>query len=107
MLRIITNHQPRPFLTRWDVPESVLASDFDWLDPEEPGSFFCYRGRWYELSEFRGPLDLSNLHAFSDETATELADNEWDGAAADSYFSGVVIRLSDDGEEVTVGTYLS
>ena len=92
MLRIITNHQPRPLLTRWDVPEGVLASELDWIDPEEPGSFFCYRGRWYELSEFM-------------VAPTGLAD--WHGAAADSYFSGVVIRLSDDGEEVTVGTYLS
>lgn len=29
----------------------------------------------------------------------------WDGYASDSYFSGVLIKLSRDGEEYMVGTY--
>ncbi len=87
---IITNHQPRPLLTRWDVPQKILASDFDWLDPEESGSFFRYRGWWYELSDFvLPPKDLP----------------EWHGFSPDSYFSGVLIRLSEDGEEIICGRY--
>jgi hypothetical protein len=31
----------------------------------------------------------------------------WDGVVSDTYFSGVLIALSNDGEEYIVGTYYS
>lgn len=30
----------------------------------------------------------------------------WDGYHSDSYFSGIVIKLSPDGEQYQVGTYI-
>jgi len=92
MLQIKSNGQARPIVSRFEVPESVLASEFDWTDPADSGAFFQYRGVWYSLEDFsRAPESLSG----------------WDGYHGDSYFSGVVIRLTDDGESVVCGTYLS
>jgi hypothetical protein len=92
MLKIKCNGQARPIVSRFEVPDSILASEFDWTDPAEDGSFFKYRGVWYSLEDFTcAPESLS----------------DWDGYHGDSYFSGVVIRLTDDGESVVCGTYLS
>ena len=91
-MRIISNGQARPVVSRHEVPSDILDREFDWTDPEEQGSFFKYRGVWHELSEFtRAPESLAG----------------WDGLHADSYFSGVVIRLTDDGESVVCGLALS
>ena len=91
-MRIITNGQARPIVSRFEVPADILAREFDWTDPEDPGSFFKYRGVWHELGEFtRAPESLAG----------------WDGFHGDSYFSGVVIRLADDGDSVVCGLALS
>ena len=92
MLTIKTNGQSRPIVSRFEVPASILASEFGWTDPDDSGSFFQYRGVWYSLEDFtRAPESLAG----------------WDGCHGDSFFSGVVIRLTDDGESVVCGTYLS
>ena len=92
---IKTNHQWRNLAYRSEVPAAVLASDFDYQDADETlDGFFCYRGHWYHVDQFttvNGNADLAG----------------WDGYASDSYFSGVVIKLSRDGEQVQVGTYFS
>lgn len=90
-LRVTTNYHWHEFLHRHDVPEKVLADQFDWLD-EEDGSdgFIRYRGRHYHVSEF-----LMYEHKY------------WHGYISDSFFSGVFIRLSSDGEQYQIATYLS
>ena len=88
---ITTNHHVREFLYMWDVPYDVLCDQFEHLDSfEATTGFFKYRGWWYHVSDFMGtPME------------------GWDGAAPDSFFSGVLIKLHDDGETYTVGTYMS
>lgn len=95
-LRIVSNYSWRSFRYRYEVPKKVLESEFDWTnrDHEESGSyedgFFQYRGTWYHLSQFsRGGVE------------------GWDGSHADSFFSGILIRLSPDGESFQVATYTS
>lgn len=91
-LTIKTNNHSRPLLTRWEVPADVLAREFEWTDPEDPGSFFRYRGVWYELSEFmRAPDHLPG----------------WDGFHSDSAFSGVAVRLAEDCDSVVCALILS
>ena len=91
-MRIRSNGHARPIVSRFEVPASILASEFDWTDPEDPGSFFKYRGVWRELGEFTlAPDSLAG----------------WDGYHGDTYFSGTVIRVVDDGDSVVCGTYLS
>jgi hypothetical protein len=93
---IKTNHAHRSFVVREDVPAEILASQFDWTDEahaelgDYSDGFLCYRGHWYHLGDFmRGGVE------------------GWDGAHGDSYFSGVVIRVSDDGETYQIGTYFA
>ena len=92
---IKTNHQWRDLVYRQDVPADVLSSQFDYQDAEETlDGFFHYRGHWYHLDQFMRIDGMPSLAG-------------WDGYASDSYFSGVVIKLSKDGEQVQLGTYMS
>lgn len=94
-MRVRTNGHRRLFVYRHDVPVEVLEDDLDWTDENDVDGFFCYRGVWYHLSQFiRLP-----------ERAPMLAG--WHGYHADSFFSGVVLRTTDDGEAYQVGTFFS
>lgn len=92
---IKTNHQWRDLVYRSDVPAKVLADQFDYHGEDEGlDGFFCYRGYWYHVDGFmrcEGNEDLKG----------------WHGYASDSHFSGVLIKLSSDGERVMVATYFS
>lgn len=95
----ITDHKWKPLLSRWDVPAAVLADQFDYQDAESVSDgFFCYRRTWYHLGQFM------RTEGWGTHTAEYLG---WDGFAADSFFSGVAIALSPDGEEYKVATILS
>ena len=63
--------------------------EFDYLGEDE-GTFFRYRGNVYDLGEFMRTLN------------EEL--KGWDGFAADTYFSGVAVKLSEDGDQVKVAS---
>lgn len=90
-----TNRQWRDLVYRSAVPAKVLADQFDHLsDDDAPDGFFCYRKYWYHTSDFMRVDGIA-----------ELA--EWHGYAGDSYFSGVVVKLSSDGDQYQVGTYFS
>lgn len=93
-MRVTTDHKWKNFKCGYEVPARIHA-EYDWLDEEEKyNGWLCYRHRWYHVSDFlridgNGPL----------------AGEGWNGAHGDSYFSGVVIRLSRDGEMYQIGTY--
>ena len=93
-MTIKTNNHWRPFLYRYEVPEKILASEFDWQnDPDdvEVDSFLQYKGVYYHIREF--------LHA--DSPAFE----GWDGEMWWSATSGILIKLSDDGEYYKIATF--
>ena len=91
-MKIITNNHERQFQYRNEVPEDILSSEFDYQEDVFDG-FFQYRDNWYHLDMFMN--DGSNMF------------NGWDGYHSDSFFSGIVIRISDDCETYQVGLYLS
>jgi hypothetical protein len=94
---IRANHHWRDFVYRQDVPADVLADRFDWTSEEEHyDGFFNYKGWWYHLDEF-----------MAHDIKHDGSRHRWDGYHSDSFFSGVVIRLSKDGERFQVGTYNS
>jgi hypothetical protein len=80
---------------RFDVPAKVLADQFSHLSEDESfDGFFCYRGNWYHTSDFMSVTAIEALKG-------------WQGYTNDSYFSGVVVKFSDDFEQVKTGTYFS
>jgi hypothetical protein len=88
---VTTDHKWKSLRYGYEVPAKVLADQFDWMDEDESGhGFFCYHGRWYNVQEFMR-TDVKG----------------WDGMHGDSFFSGVLIRLSKDGESYMVATYYS
>jgi hypothetical protein len=89
-MNVTTNNHWRDFLYRYEVPADVLVSEFDWLDEDDQDGFFRYRGVWYHLSMFL-------------RTAIE----GWDGIHGDSFYSGVLIEVSSDGEQYRIGTVIS
>ena len=96
--RIITNHHWRQFKYRDEVPQAVLDDQFDYQNPEDCyDGFIEYHGIWYHLGQFMR----------MESTAGKVATDEWDGACGESYFSAVLIKLSDDGEEYQIALALS
>jgi hypothetical protein len=95
-IRIKTDRKWKQFKYRYEVPGKVLEDQFSYWTPDQTpdDGYFCYRGNWYHLDDFM---------VSSDEDLAKL----WDGVNYDSYFSGVVIKVSKDGETYQVGTYMS
>jgi hypothetical protein len=89
----------RPCLSP-DVPADVLRDQFDYLsngdNDDATDGFFHYRDYWYHIGDFM---------AFTGEVEEPL--RGWHGYSGDSYFSGVLIKLSKDGEQFKVGRYMS
>ncbi len=89
-LTVITNRQPRNVLCWYELTAKEQA-EFDYIT-DECGSFVRYRGATYDLGDMlRAPNSLPYWHAIH----------------SDSYFSGVLFRLSRDGETVICGRYYS
>ena len=84
-MQITTNHHVRPLLAAHELPAGVQEEYFDYIpaDSEDGPQFFQYRGWWYDTNEFtrsEGDLKISG----------------WDGIQADSVWSGIAVRLSDN-----------
>ena len=95
-LQITTNHNKRLFTYRHDVPEEIQKNQFDYQDPEENhDGFFKFKGHWYHLDQFMR-IDPQAPGGFQ----------KWHGYHADSFYSGVLIQVSDDGETYKVATYI-
>lgn len=95
-MEIITNNQWRDFLYGYEIPETVLQSDFDYLDDDETtDGFIKYRGCYYHLSEFMRLTDNTGIPG------------DWSGYLSDSAFSGVLVRVSRDGEQYQIATFIS
>lgn len=95
-LTIKTNNQWRNFLYGYELTDRE-KQDFDWMEPEELDSapFARYRNRLYALDEFMR----------IDENAPFPGD--WDGYHSDSFFSGVLIKISKCGDMYKIATYMS
>lgn len=95
---ITTNHNWRLSLYGYQLTDQEQA-EFDWLDWGKDGdawgeTFFKYKGQVYSLDEFMWVSPGSPFEG-------------WDGYHSDSFFSGVVVRLADDGDHYQIGTYRS
>lgn len=95
-MNIITNNIARPILYSYELPKEVLK-EFDYYNTEqlEQASFFKYKGSYYDLGNF--------IRINTDDPGFKL----WDGAQGNSWFSGVLVRCTNDNEAVIVGRYYS
>ena len=95
-LKITTNNHERQFDCRCDVPADILSNQFDYLDADTFDGFLKYRGHWYHTSCFMR-FGYPGTVPFQG----------WQGYSSDSFFSGVLIKLSDDCETYQIATYIS
>lgn len=95
-MKVKTDNKWKHFKYGYEVPKKVLERQFDWLDKDEShDGFIHYRNTWYHLGEFMRMPPGDPLCG------------KWDGYIADSFFSGVFIKISKDGEEYQIGTFYS
>lgn len=98
-MKIISDKKWHNFLYGYEVPKKIINSFFDYLSADEidSGSFLKYKDRYYYMGEFQTTSGLS----------TDAFMKNWDGYASDSFFSGVLIKISQDGEQYKIGRYIS
>lgn len=91
-LKIVTNNVPRDILTYFDLSEKE-RNQFDW-DGADEHRFIRYKG---------SVTPLENFLRFPEGTFPA----GWQGAASDSYFSGLLIKFTEDFEQAIIGSYFS
>ncbi len=100
-LTIKTNNVPRDIIDACELTPKE-REQFDYLDWEaiddgrDSASFVRYKKWLYNLSDFMRVSPGGEFHSAG-----------WHGAAADGYFSGILITLVDDGERAVMGHYYS
>lgn len=94
-IQVISNYHYRDLLCWYDLPESE-REDFDYVEEEERVSlrFFKYRGVWYDSYEFYAEVPPN-------------IPGSWNAFQSDTFFSGVLIRFSNDFEQVVPGLLLA
>lgn len=98
-MTIKTNNARRPVLSWFELSENEQA-EFDYLLEDnryEMAQFISYKGVIYDLGEFCTTKTLPEFNPLY----------KWDGYHSDSFYSGVVVRYTDDHEYVILGTFFS
>jgi hypothetical protein len=99
-MTIKTNNVPRAIVDAYELNETE-REQFDYLNwsaidqGEDSASFLRFKGELYDLGEFSttyGMPEYSPLRA-------------WDGYLSDSYFSGVLVRYTEDTDYVVAATF--
>lgn len=96
-LSIITNYHWREPVYGFELPEKVSA---EWRDLEdwEEKTFIYYKGE-YHLDEFM---------RIPDGMRRDMPELErWQGYMSESFFSGLLIRYSEDCEQYQIATYIN
>jgi len=96
-LTITTNNQYRLLINGYELTTDE-RKDFDYYTEDEIdcATFFKFRGQVYDLGEF---MRIDN-HPDTEFSA-------YAGYRSDSFFSGLLIKLSNCGDMVRVATYYS
>ena len=96
-LQILTNYHWREFVYGFELPDKVRQEYADLEDLDE--RVFIHYKDDYLLDEFMGISETMRLHQ------PELGN--WQGYMSDSFFSGLLIRYSDDFERYQIATYFN
>lgn len=91
-MKIITDNKWKQFKYRHEIPQKILDSFFDHLDKEEGiDNFIKYKKYYYHISDFM-ILDESS---------------PWQAVVQETNFSGVLIQISDFGDQYKIATQLN
>lgn len=93
---IKTDGKWRNLLYGYELPKKQ-RKEFNYLTDEkfDVGNFAKYRGNYYDIAEFSRIGDRAGYGEFKG----------WHGIVSDSYFSGVLIKLSSDMERYKIGRF--
>lgn len=108
-LEIRTNHHWRSPCYGFELTPAERA-EFDYLDwYRDVGEVVLGGEAWtHEFARYRGVVyDLSEFETTSGLVCTDDKFADWHGYRSDSYFSGVLLRWSEDFEEIILATYMS
>lgn len=112
-ITIKTNNQARDVLYAWQLTDKE-RKEFDYIEnidsPDCSASFVRYKGQVYDLGEFSLIMPGDYKGALHPITLRDTENNfvGWNGYQSDSYFSGLVIKYTDDYcESVIIGRYYS
>lgn len=106
-VKVITNNHIRSMHYLWELSEreqEIVKHEFDWINTNDTVSweeeqFIKYRDNWYCLSDF-----MSLHNKFYCPNPPDFMQG-WDGYLSDSFYSGILIRLSDDHDYCVMATY--
>ena len=91
---IKTDHKWKTLLYGYELTEKERR-EFDYLTADEIacGSFIRYKGLVYDVGDFmRVPNGMEGFRG-------------WHGYSSDSFFSGIVVKISNDNDQYMIGTY--
>lgn len=99
-IKVKTNNVPRPIIWGFELTEKE-AAEFDYLEGDRlnEAQFIRYQGRLYDLGEF--------MYIDTRRESLPAEFKDWHGYQSDSFFSGVLVRYSQDYEAAVVATYYS
>ena len=106
-LTIRTNNHWREPVSFYEMPK-VAREQFDYVDNDSDRygpRFFEYRGCWYDTGEFFRIHAMSSSDPHAMRAPEDSPFHAWTGYQSDSFFSGVLIRYSEDFESIQVATY--
>lgn len=92
-MRIVSDFKWKQFKYDYQVSKKVLQ-DYEHLQGDSFDGFIKYRNRFYHLSDFLSVQDKA------------LQQKGWHGIYNDSYFSGILIAVSDCGEMYKIATFI-
>ena len=96
-MTITTNFVPRDLISAFELngaQYTKLRKEFDYMNDADFDSamFFKYRGQVYALAEFL-------------RTEGDLLAQGWQGICNQTYFSGLVVKITQSCQYVVVGRY--
>ena len=96
-MKIVTNHKFRNLLYGYELTENE-KKEFDYIESDnlDSHSFFRYKGHCYDPDEF---MKITNNN--------DIEFLKYDGYSSDSYFSGILIKYSEDMESIKIARYYS
>ena len=96
---IKTDGKWRNLLYGYELPKKQ-RKEFSYIKSQQEfdtTNFAKYRGNYYDVSDFSHIGDRMGYGEFK----------SWHGIVSDTYFSGIVIKLSSDGERYKIGRFYS